>query len=168
MIGHNDSVNIFSYCKGTPRLANVSLQRSVDLTMIFEKRILVRSIAETSRRRVCVHSSSATRHYLSEFNGRWPATPERVKIAGDPRANENTLLTAVHTLFVRHHNLLVDRIEASGVNWTRQEIYDAARRIVAGLELCFPSTSVTDDAYLLNLSRFYCYSWSSIVCSHDQ
>jgi hypothetical protein len=50
-----------------------------------------------------------------EANGRFlhgELGAQRAIAAGDPRANENTLLTGVHTLFARHHNLLVQNMQA--------------------------------------------------------
>jgi hypothetical protein len=50
-----------------------------------------------------------------EANGRWlhgAAGAQQALVGGDPRANENTLLTGVHTLFARHHNLLVQSMQA--------------------------------------------------------
>jgi hypothetical protein len=51
-------------------------------------------------------------------------------LAGDVRANEQTGLTAMHTLFVREHNRLVARIAARQPGLTGDEIYQRARRIV--------------------------------------
>lgn len=53
-------------------------------------------------------------------------------VAGDPRANENPLLAGFHTLFVREHNRLCDEILAANPDWTDEEIYQHARRFVAG------------------------------------
>ena len=54
-------------------------------------------------------------------------------VAGDPRANENPLLAAFHTLFVREHNRLCDEIIADNPTWTDEQIYQHARKIVGGL-----------------------------------
>ncbi|MCI0638935.1 MAG: peroxidase family protein [Gemmataceae bacterium] len=51
-------------------------------------------------------------------------------LAGDFRANEQLNLTAVHTLFVREHNRLADRIHALYPTLTDEEIFQVARRIV--------------------------------------
>jgi hypothetical protein len=56
---------------------------------------------------------------------------ETLYVAGDVRANENIELTAIHTLFVREHNRLADKYAAAQPNWTDEQIYQAARRIVA-------------------------------------
>jgi peroxidase len=51
-------------------------------------------------------------------------------LAGDIRANEQSNLTAVHTLFVREHNRLADRIHHKYPDLTDEEIYQVARRLV--------------------------------------
>ena len=51
-------------------------------------------------------------------------------LAGDVRANEQVGLAAMHTLFVREHNRLADRIRNQSPNSNGEEIYERARRIV--------------------------------------
>jgi peroxidase len=51
-------------------------------------------------------------------------------LAGDVRANEQVGLTALHTLFVRDHNWLADRIAEANPGMEGDEIYERARRIV--------------------------------------
>ncbi|REK10022.1 MAG: PEP-CTERM sorting domain-containing protein [Planctomycetota bacterium] len=51
-------------------------------------------------------------------------------VAGDVRANEQTGLTAVHTLFVREHNRLADQLSVDNPTWTDEQIYQQARRLV--------------------------------------
>ncbi|MBK7342029.1 MAG: T9SS type A sorting domain-containing protein [Saprospiraceae bacterium] len=71
-----------------------------------------------------------------------PAAPEmamplpNVKkwfVAGDVRANENPFLTSLHTVFVREHNRLCAELEISHPTWTDEQLYQHARRLVAGL-----------------------------------
>lgn len=54
--------------------------------------------------------------------------------AGDVRANENVVLTSLHTLFVREHNRLVKLIEKHAPGADEEEIFQLARKIV-GAEL---------------------------------
>src|SRR5438093_3668171 len=55
------------------------------------------------------------------------ATPDRAVVAGDVRANENSALTMMHTLFAREHN----RIVAALPNWlSAEEKFQIARRVV--------------------------------------
>ena len=51
-------------------------------------------------------------------------------VAGDIRSNENVVLTSMHTLFVREHNRLCDRIKQLVPNATDESIYQLARKIV--------------------------------------
>jgi hypothetical protein len=60
-------------------------------------------------------------------DGRLAFQPGRAMVAGDVRANENTALTATHTLFAREHNRIVSRLPRSLSNELKLEI---ARRVV--------------------------------------
>lgn len=53
-------------------------------------------------------------------------------VAGDVRVNENIFLTALHTLFVREHNTQCDLINREHPDWTDEQIYQHARKIVGG------------------------------------
>jgi len=57
-------------------------------------------------------------------------TSDALFLAGDVRANENTALTAVHTLWVREHNRIADEIAATDPSLSDEQIYQQARRIV--------------------------------------
>lgn len=54
-------------------------------------------------------------------------------VAGDARANEQPLLLAFHTIFVREHNRLCDELILEYPTWTDEELYQYARRVVGGL-----------------------------------
>ena len=56
-----------------------------------------------------------------------------ISVAGDPRAAENPLLESFHTLFVREHNRQCDLILDQHPDWTDEEVYQHARKIVGGL-----------------------------------
>jgi hypothetical protein len=58
--------------------------------------------------------------------------PESLFVAGDVRVNENIELTALHTLFVREHNRLADRLAAAHPTWSDEQLYQQARRLVIG------------------------------------
>ncbi len=53
--------------------------------------------------------------------------PGDAAVAGDVRANENMALTAVHTLFAREHNRIVDRLPKS---LPEEQKFQIARRVV--------------------------------------
>ncbi|MCB0642885.1 MAG: T9SS type A sorting domain-containing protein [Phaeodactylibacter sp.] len=55
---------------------------------------------------------------------------DKLFVAGDARANENNLLTAFHTLFVREHNRLCDDLVAAHPDWNDEQLYQHARKLV--------------------------------------
>jgi hypothetical protein len=67
----------------------------------------------------------------NDNNGPIPA--DQLLVAGDVRSQENPVLAAIHTIFVREHNRKADEIKAGNPNWSDEEIYQAARRWVSGL-----------------------------------
>ena len=63
-----------------------------------------------------------------EVNGQLRLRPHDAMVAGDPRANENMALTALHTLFAREHNRIVDALPA---HLPAEERFQIARRVVS-------------------------------------
>lgn len=57
-------------------------------------------------------------------------TPERMFLLGDPRTNQNPIILAFGILFYRWHNVLAERIYADHKDWTDEEIFQRARRLV--------------------------------------
>ena len=51
-------------------------------------------------------------------------------VAGDVRANENVLLTSIHTLFAREHNRICDELKDENPTWSDEEIYQRARKFI--------------------------------------
>ncbi|UCE02132.1 MAG: hypothetical protein JSW67_12890 [Candidatus Latescibacterota bacterium] len=51
-------------------------------------------------------------------------------LAGDVRANEQVGLTALHTLFVREHNWVANRLHRQAPHWSGDQLYQMARAIV--------------------------------------
>lgn len=74
-------------------------------------------------------------------------------IAGDIRANENPLLTSMHTLFMREHNRMCNLYLDKNPTWTDEEIYQKARKYIGGLmqaiiyEEWLPTLGVKIDPY---------------------
>src|SRR6266496_2957558 len=63
----------------------------------------------------------------TDVDGRLLSTPSRAAVAGDKRANEQALLTAVQTLFAREHNRIVAALPAS---LSQQDRFQLARAVV--------------------------------------
>lgn len=72
-----------------------------------------------------------------------PTKPAGQFVAGDERVNEQVALMSMHTLFVREHNRLADKIAATDPALTGEQIYHMARKIV-GAEI----QSVTYNEFL--------------------
>ncbi len=58
---------------------------------------------------------------------------DKLFVAGDERANENSLLLSYHTLFVREHNRLCDELKDKHPDWNDEELFQHARRMVSGI-----------------------------------
>ena len=55
--------------------------------------------------------------------------PTELFVAGDVRANENTVLTSIHTLFLREHNRIADELAEAHPEWTDEQLFERARQI---------------------------------------
>lgn len=64
---------------------------------------------------------------------------EKYFVAGDVRANENPLLIGLHTIFVREHNSLCDKLKENHPQWTDEQLYQRARKLVGAYlqNICF-------------------------------
>jgi hypothetical protein len=77
----------------------------------------------------------------------------RLFVAGDPRANENPNLAVMHTLWVREHNRICDILKERHPNWSDEELFQYARRIVIAMmqEVTFqewlPAMGIELDPY---------------------
>jgi peroxidase len=65
---------------------------------------------------------------MDDDNGR----TKKTFAAGDPRAAEHPGLTSLHTLFVREHNKICDKLKSQGMS-NDEEIYQKARKEVGAL-----------------------------------
>lgn len=55
-------------------------------------------------------------------------------VSGDPRVNFEPQMVAMHTLWAREHNRLVDGLKnLNNTQWTEDELYQEARRIVIAM-----------------------------------
>ncbi|MCB9846084.1 MAG: peroxiredoxin [Phycisphaeraceae bacterium] len=75
-----------------------------------------------------------------------PLPDEQMFVAGDVRSNEQSGLTAMHTLFVREHNRWAERLGEDNPGWGDEQIYQTARKIV-GAEI----QKITYDDWLPSL-----------------
>ena len=87
-------------------------------------------------------TSTATPQNLLPRNVFGP-DPTALFVAGDDRVNDNVPLTALHTVFMREHNRLVDAYAAQHPDWSSEELYQHARRTV-GAQL----QAITYNEYL--------------------
>ena len=51
-------------------------------------------------------------------------------ISGDLRVNQSPDLAVVHTIFTRHHNLLVSELAVINPQWDDERLFQEARRIL--------------------------------------
>lgn len=58
-----------------------------------------------------------------------PTKEAKFFIAGDHRANEHPVLTAIHTLFMREHNILCHELKDAFPNWNDTQLFQMARKI---------------------------------------
>ena len=67
----------------------------------------------------------------ADRDGRLLSHPQDARIAGDPRANENIGLTAIHTVFAREHNRIVGLLPNT---LSQEDKFQIARRVVVAEE----------------------------------
>ena len=71
--------------------------------------------------------------YLPWNDGTQANAPDNstlLMVGGDVRANEQVGLLSLHVLFFREHNRLAAQLQAAHSDWTDEEIYQRARKIV--------------------------------------
>lgn len=59
--------------------------------------------------------------------------PQKHFVSGDVRANEQPTLTSLHVLFLREHNRICDGIRQVKPNWTDEQIFQRARKVVGAM-----------------------------------
>jgi len=59
-----------------------------------------------------------------------PSGEDGMFLAGDIRVNENIELISMQTLFVREHNQIAQKLSEQHPDWTDEQLYQEARRIV--------------------------------------
>lgn len=58
-----------------------------------------------------------------------PTKESKYFLAGDHRANEHPVLTSLHTLFMREHNLICEELGAKFPDWDDELLFQMARKI---------------------------------------
>ncbi|GFX61465.1 dual oxidase [Trichonephila clavipes] len=56
--------------------------------------------------------------------------PERMFLLGDPRIHQNPALLSLGVVFHRWHNVIAERVHSQHPDWTDEDIFQRARRIV--------------------------------------
>ncbi|WP_336489441.1 peroxidase family protein [Methylobacterium nigriterrae] len=102
----------------TPATAVNAITGWLDASMVYGSD----AATAASLRRPDGHMATSSGDNLPIVNGSF--------VAGDVRATENPSLTALQTLFVREHNLQVDRLHAAHPDLGGDALYDQARAIV--------------------------------------
>lgn len=130
---------------GNPRLYPNSVTAYIDGSAIYGSdeqtatwlRSFVNGKLMTSRGNLLPFNTT-TREYEAPFDPSAPVLeyrPNNFKgfVAGDTRLNQNLLLISFHTLWMREHNRQCDIIKAQHPDWTDEQIYQKARKIVGGM-----------------------------------
>ena len=58
-----------------------------------------------------------------------PTSSNEYFLAGDHRANEHPMLTSIHTIFVREHNIICDELKEAFPTMSDDDVYENARKI---------------------------------------
>ena len=59
-----------------------------------------------------------------------PRSPNGTAIVGDARNDENRIVAAIHSMFLRFHNRTADRVSAQNPAWSSVQVFEEARRQV--------------------------------------
>lgn len=79
--------------------------------------------------------------------------PDKFFVGGDIRVNEQPGLIAFHTLWVREHNRLCDELVQQHPNWTDEQLFQRARKLVGAMiqaityEEFLPNIGITISPY---------------------
>ena len=111
--------------------------------------------------------------FLPEDEGKGEETCPKLEegdycfLAGDHRVNVFPGLSALHTVFLRYHNQLCDKLKAKHTGWGDEKLYQEARRIVVAVlqvisyKEYIPKILGSTVTQQYGLSRDTIYSYSS-------
>jgi peroxidase len=71
------------------------------------------------------NKSCSYNRFASEYSRR-----QRCFLNGDPRTEDNVVLTSIQTLFLREHNRIARQLQQLNTSWTSDFLYQTARKIV--------------------------------------
>lgn len=58
---------------------------------------------------------------------------------GDPRTNQNPAILAIGIVFFRYHNVIAAKVQQENPDWSDEEVFQRARRIVVATLQVFPT-----------------------------
>ena len=106
-----------------------SLSSVIDLSTVYgsdeERSIALRTLSEGKLK-------TSTGDFLPLNTGgisNQPSTSAKFFVAGDIRCNEHPILTTVHTLFLREHNVIADELLAKFPSWDDEALFQHARAV---------------------------------------
>ena len=62
----------------------------------------------------------------------WQSLIVRVIYKGDIRSDDNPQLAALHTVFLREHNRIAEKLKRYNKDWDDEKLFQEARKIVIG------------------------------------
>ena len=115
----------------TPRQQLNSISSFIDASMVYgSDATRAAAIREFQGGRLLTSSGNLLPFNVAGLPNADLGNPRDFFLAGDVRANEQSGLTAMHTLWVREHNRLANDFARSNPEWTDEEVYQEARRWV--------------------------------------
>ena len=120
-----------------PRQQLNELSSFIDGTNIYgstiERANALRTLDGTGKLKTNTHNGQVLLPYNVDGFENQPSNDKSYFFSGDIRVNENTLLTSIHTLFVREHNRICDELADSVHAGCDEYIYQYARKTIISI-----------------------------------